>query len=259
MPSAVELRQVSFSFGPNRVLANIDLVVRGGERLVIIGPSGSGKTTLLRCINGLERVDSGEIRIFGEPLGHSRKQLKAARRRMGIIFQEYNLYSMRTVLENIMLAPMHVLRVSKQEAEARAHTSLFRVGIADLAPKYPFQISGGQQQRVAIARALAMRPDILLLDEPTSALDPELVESMRSLIESLADEGLTILCVTHALGFARRLADQIAFMADGAILEQGSPEKILYKPRTNRLRSFLATLSVDFTGCRAPSVAPPKR
>jgi glutamate transport system ATP-binding protein len=241
--STIELRGLRLSFGPHRILAGIDLTVAAGERVALIGPSGSGKSTLLRCVNGLERPDEGEVLIFGERLASRGRALVDARRRMGMIFQHFNLYSMKTVLENVMMAPSAVGGLPKAEAERVARDCLARVEVAMLADKYPFQISGGQQQRVAIARALAMRPEILLLDEPTSALDPELVQSMLELVQSLADEGMTILCVTHEIGFARRLADRLLFMAGGQILESGRPEALLDAPRSERLRSFLAGLA----------------
>jgi ABC-type polar amino acid transport system ATPase subunit len=240
---AIELRGIELSFGSHRVLAGIDLTVRPGERIALIGPSGSGKSTLLRCVNGLQRPDGGTVLIFGEPLARRGRAQVAVRRRMGMIFQHFNLYSMKTVLENVTLAPMAVRGLAKMEAERLAQTCLARVGVAMLADKYPFQISGGQQQRVAIARALAMEPEILLLDEPTSALDPELVQSMLELVQSLTDGGMTVLCVTHEINFARRLADRILFMADGRIHESGGPAELLDRPRSERLKSFLASLS----------------
>jgi polar amino acid transport system ATP-binding protein len=238
----IELQRLSLSYGAVPVLAGIDLVVPAGEKLVVIGPSGSGKSTLLRCVNGLARPDRGEIRVFGETLGRPSTRI-AARRRMGMIFQQFNLYSMRTVLENVMLAPVSALGMPRGDAETLARASLARVEVGELAHKFPFQISGGQQQRVAIARALAMRPEILLLDEPTSALDPELIQSVLDLILSLAEDGMTILCVTHEIDFARRLADRVLFMVDGRIAEEGAPASMLRAPRTDRLRAFLASLA----------------
>jgi len=243
LPSAaIELADVSLALGGHPVLAGIDLAVGRGEKLALIGPSGSGKSTLLRCVNGLAEPDRGEVRVFGRSLGDAAGRL-AARRRMGMIFQQFNLYSMRTVLDNVMLAPLSVLGMRRDAAETLARESLARVDVAELAGKYPLQISGGQQQRVAIARALAMRPEILLLDEPTSALDPELVQSMLELILRLAGDGMTVLCVTHEMDFARRLADRVAFMVEGRIAEQGAPEALLRSPSTPRLRSFLASLA----------------
>ncbi|MGH6879489.1 amino acid ABC transporter ATP-binding protein [Hypericibacter sp.] len=241
-PPAIELRRLQLAFGANPILSDIDLSVAAGERLALIGPSGSGKTTLLRCVNGLDRPDEGEVLIFGELLARQGRSRVQARRRMGMIFQHFNLYSMKTVLENVTLAPIAVGGLKKAEAERVARACLGRVNVAMLADKYPFQISGGQQQRVAIARALAMQPKILLLDEPTSALDPELVQSMLELIQSLAGDGMTILCVTHEINFARRLADRILFMAEGRILESGNPDELLDRPRSERLKSFLAAL-----------------
>lgn len=239
---AIDLRRLWLSFGSQPILNSVDLAVAAGERVALIGPSGSGKSTLLRCVNGLERPDDGDVLIFGESLAARGASLLSARRRMGMIFQHFNLYSMKTVLENVILAPIAVAGLSRDEAEQRARACLFRVGVAMVADKYPFQISGGQQQRVAIARALAMQPEILLLDEPTSALDPELIQSMLDLIQSLAADGMTILCVTHEINFARRIADRILFMADGQIAESGTPVDVLDAPRSNRLRLFLASL-----------------
>ena len=239
---AIQVDGVTKIYGNRTILDAIRLDVREGETLVILGGSGSGKSTLLRCVNGLERPDEGEVLIFGEPLARQGRSRVQARRRMGMIFQHFNLYSMKTVLENVTLAPIAVGGLKKAEAERIARTCLGRVDVSTLADKYPFQISGGQQQRVAIARALAMQPEILLLDEPTSALDPELVQSMLELIQSLAGDGMTILCVTHEINFARRLADRILFMAEGRILESGRPDELLDRPRSERLKSFFATL-----------------
>jgi len=244
----VALAGVELSFGSRRILTGIDLSVGAGQKLVIIGPSGSGKSTLLRCVNGLERPDRGSVTIFGQSLAGSARTLTAARRRMGVIFQQFNLYSMLSVRRNVTLAPRRLLGLSRQEADAWAHACLARVEVAHLADKYPFQISGGQQQRVAIARALAMRPEILLLDEPTSALDPELVRSLLDLLESVARDGMTVLCVTHELGFARRLADRVVFMAEGRIVEEGAVADLLRSPRTKRLRDFLIKLAHEPDG-----------
>jgi polar amino acid transport system ATP-binding protein len=239
---AVELAKVSLSFGTRSVLSNIDLSVAPAQVVTIIGPSGSGKSTLLRCINGLESPDSGTVRIFGQPIA-TQTSLLHARRRMGTIFQAFNLYSMRTVIENVTLAPRKVLKLSRRAAEELARQCLTRVGVAELASKYPFQISGGQQQRVAIARALAMGSEILLLDEPTSALDPQLVNSVLDLLQSLTAVGMTIVCASHDIGFARQLSNRVAFLSDGVVVEEGPPSRLLRHPRTERLRSFLARVS----------------
>jgi glutamate transport system ATP-binding protein len=236
------LTSIHLSFGTRTVLSNINLKVPLGQVVAIIGPSGSGKSTLLRCINGLEIPDSGIVRIFGQPIT-TEVALIQARRRMGTIFQGFNLYSMRTVIENVTMAPRKVLRLSKAAARELAHECLRSVDVAELANKYPFQISGGQQQRVAIARALAMRPEILLLDEPTSALDPELTNSVLDLLQSLASTGLTVVCATHEIGFARRLSDRVIFLAEGTVVEEGPPSKVLREPSTDRLRSFLARVA----------------
>lgn len=241
--AAIALRGLRLSLGRRLILDDVDLTIAPGERVALIGPSGSGKSTLLRCVGGLERPDAGRVTIFGTDLTEGRAAVMRARRRMALIFQQFNLYSLKTVLENVALAPIAVAGMRRAAAEEWARDCLARVGIDGFEARYPFQISGGQQQRVAIARALAMRPDILMLDEPTSALDPELVQSMLELIQSLAESGMTILCVTHEIGFARRLADQVHFMAEGRVLESGRPAALLDAPRSERLKTFLAHLS----------------
>ena len=242
LPHAIELTGIHLSFGAKPVLSNITLSIRSGEVVAIIGPSGSGKSTLLRCINGLEIPNAGKVRIFGQPIAQQ-AALTQARRRMGTIFQGFNLYSMRTVIDNVMLAPRKVLKLPRRAAEDLARECLRRVDVAELADRYPFQISGGQQQRVAIARALAMRPEILLLDEPTSALDPELIHSVLDLLESLTATGMTVVCATHEIRFARQLSDRVVFLDEGRIVEEGPPSRVLRTPSTERLRSFLSRVA----------------
>jgi glutamate transport system ATP-binding protein len=240
LPRAVELKEIRLSFGAFPALKGINLEVQKGEKLVVLGPSGSGKSAMIRCINGLERPQSGEVRVLGENIHRNAATLRTARLRTEMIFQNFNLYSNKTVLENVTLAPRHLLKMTQEEAEATARTRLAELGVDHLASSYPFQLSGGQQQRVAIARALAKSPEILLLDEPTSALDPELVQSVLSTIERIARDGLTIICVTHELGFARRLADRAIFVDDGVIVEQGTPGDLFERPATDRLKDFLS-------------------
>lgn len=234
----IELEGVSLNLGGTEVLRCIDLSVRCGERLAIIGPSGSGKSTLLRCMNGLARPSTGVVRLFGEPIDGG-ASTKEARLRMETIFQSFNLYSNRTVLQNVMLVPTRLLGLPRDAAQRLAMEHLDAMGIADLAARYPFQLSGGQQQRVALARALAKSPEVLLLDEPTSALDPERVQSVLSLIAEVTHKGVTTVMVTHELGFARRQAHRMIFMCDGRIVEDGTPEQMLERPRSVRLNAFL--------------------
>ena len=234
----IELAGVRLSFGATPVLHDVDLTVRCGERVVIIGPSGSGKSTLVRCINGLVRPQGGTVRVFGSDLAET-ETLRAVRRHSEMIFQGFNLYANRTVLDNVTLAPIHVLGLPRRAAEAEALRQLEAMEIAHLCAAYPFELSGGQQQRVALARALAKGPDILLLDEPTSALDPELVGSVLLAIERATERGMTTVTVTHELGFARRQAHRMIFMAEGRIVEEGAPEALLATPRTSRLAAFL--------------------
>lgn len=241
-PYAVELRDICLSFGTTDVLRGVSLNISPGEKLVLLGPSGSGKSTLIRCMNGLEVPKSGMVSVMGKDIHCSAGALKEARMRTEMIFQDFNLYSNKTVLENITFAPMHLLNMSHKEADKVALSHLEELEVDHLVSSFPFQLSGGQQQRVAIARALAKSPDILLLDEPTSALDPELVQSVLGAIERISQKGLTIICVTHELGFARRLADRAVFMSDGTIVEQGVPSALFEQPATDRLRSFLSHL-----------------
>ena len=238
----IELRHIDKHFGPQHVLKEVNLTVHKGEVVVIIGPSGSGKSTLCRTINRLETVDAGEIVIDGELLPQEGRKLAELRAQIGMVFQSFNLFAHRTVLDNVTIGPREVLRVSKREAEEEALGLLRRVGVASQARKLPAQLSGGQQQRVAIARALAMRPKAILFDEPTSALDPEMIGEVLNVMTELAKEGMTMVIVTHEMNFARRVADRVVFMEDGAILEVSAPEEFFSAPKTRRAREFLNTL-----------------
>ncbi|MEL4154441.1 amino acid ABC transporter ATP-binding protein [Corynebacterium bovis] len=238
----VSLRRVTKSFGDHRALDDVSLDVRTGEVVVVLGPSGSGKSTLCRTVNRLETVDSGEIRVAGRLLPEEGRDLTRLRADVGMVFQQFNLFSHMRVIDNVTLAPVRVRGRSKEAARDRAMELLERVGVADQAEKYPVQLSGGQQQRVAIARALAMDPKVMLFDEPTSALDPEMVSEVLTVMEELARQGMTMLCVTHEMGFAREVADRVVFMADGAILEDADPETFFTTPQTARARDFLGTI-----------------
>jgi polar amino acid transport system ATP-binding protein len=245
----VELRRVSMSFGRHRVLNDVSLTVSRGEMVAIIGPSGSGKTTLLRCINFLEEYDGGEVVVDGETVGfrlengrrirRTEREIAATRANVGMVFQSYNLFPHMTVLRNITAAPIRVKGVSPEAAEAHARALLNRVGLLEKADALPVRLSGGQQQRVAIARALAMQPKLMLFDEVTSALDPELVGEVLAVMKSLADDGMTMVVVTHEMQFAREIADRIVFMDEGAIVEEGDPKRLFSAPATERLRAFL--------------------
>jgi general L-amino acid transport system ATP-binding protein len=238
----VSFEKVNKWFGPFHVLRDIDLQVRKGERIVICGPSGSGKSTLIRCINRLEEHQQGVLRVDGVEIGDDIKVIDDVRKKVGMVFQQFNLFPHLTVLENCTLAPIWVKKRSKTEAEATAMTFLERVRIAEQAPKYPSQLSGGQQQRVAIARALCMNPSIMLFDEPTSALDPEMVKEVLDTMISLAREGMTMVCVTHEMGFARAVADRVIFMDRGEIVEQNTPEAFFSNPQNERSRQFLSQI-----------------
>ncbi|CAN7682844.1 amino acid ABC transporter ATP-binding protein [Bosea sp. LjRoot9] len=227
-------------FGAMHVLKDVSLTIRSGEKVVICGPSGSGKSTLIRCINGLERHQSGTITVEGVELAD--KTLGTIRREVGMVFQSFNLFPHLTILQNCMLAPMESRRLSRQEAQARSLDYLARVHIAEQAHKYPSQLSGGQQQRAAIARALCMQPRIMLFDEPTSALDPEMISEVLDTMSELAASGMTMLCVTHEMSFAQRIADRVVFMDAGRIAEEGSPDQIFNRPATERLALFLNRL-----------------
>jgi polar amino acid transport system ATP-binding protein len=241
----IRIEKIGKWFGQFQVLTDVDLTVKAGERIVICGPSGSGKSTLIRCINHLEKVQQGRIVVDGIELTgqhHARKNIDAVRREVGMVFQQFNLFPHLTVLENCMLAPMHTRGVAREEAEATAMKFLKRVRIPEQAAKYPSQLSGGQQQRVAIARALCMNPKIMLFDEPTSALDPEMVKEVLDTMISLADDGMTMLCVTHEMGFARSVADRVIFMADGRIVEEAPPAEFFSAPKHPKLQAFLGQI-----------------
>ena len=235
----IDVKHLSKSYGDHLVLDNISQHIYPGEKMVIIGPSGSGKSTFLRCLNLLEEPTSGVITVDGEVITDPKVDINAVRSKMGMVFQRFNLFPHKTVLENIILAPMRVHKKSRDEAIARAEQLLERVGLADRKDAYPAQLSGGQQQRVAIARALAMDPEIMLFDEPTSALDPELVGEVLAVMKQLAEDGMTMLCVTHEMGFAREVADRVVFMADAQVLEEGTPQEVFSNPKSEKCRSFL--------------------
>ncbi len=246
----VKAEGVHKRFGRHEVLRGINLEVRPGEVLCLLGPSGSGKSTFLRCINHLEKINSGRLSVDGELVGyrpvgdklHELRESEVARKRaeIGMVFQHFNLFGHMTALENVTCAPIRVKRVSRETARARARELLDRVGLADKHDSYPAQLSGGQQQRVAIARALAMEPKLMLFDEPTSALDPELVGEVLEAMKLLAGEGMTMVVVTHEMGFAREVADKVVFMDDGVVVESGSPAEVLSNPRHERTRAFLS-------------------
>ena len=238
----IAMTHVEKWYGEFKALTDINLSVRKGERIVLCGPSGSGKSTLIRCINHLEAYQKGEIRVGGTRLGDDAQTIDAVRREVGMVFQHFNLFPHMTVLENCMLAPMRSLGASKAEAEATARQLLGRVKILEQAGKYPTQLSGGQQQRVAIARALCMKPKVMLFDEPTSALDPEMVKEVLDTMIGLAEEGMTMICVTHEMGFARQVANRVIFMASGAIVEEAPPEEFFHNPRHERTRKFLGEI-----------------
>ncbi|WP_080795165.1 amino acid ABC transporter ATP-binding protein [Corynebacterium pacaense] len=248
----IDAQQVCKNFGRLEVLKGIDLQVPRGSVACLIGPSGSGKSTMLRCVNHLEKVNAGRLYVDGELIGyrerdgilHELSERDAARQRTGIgmVFQSFNLFPHRTVIENIIEAPVHVKKQPEREARARAMELLEQVGLAHKADAYPIQLSGGQQQRVAIARAVAMDPKLMLFDEPTSALDPELVGEVLRVMKQLADQGMTMLVVTHEMGFAREVADQVIFMADGRVVESGTPREVLDNPQQERTRDFLSSL-----------------
>ncbi|MES2190892.1 MAG: amino acid ABC transporter ATP-binding protein [Pseudomonadota bacterium] len=238
----IRFEKVNKWFGNFHVLRDVDLSVTPGERIVICGPSGSGKSTLIRCVNALEDYQEGKLTVAGTVLGDNVKAIEAVRREVGMVFQQFNLFPHLTVLENLTLAPVWVAGLSKKEAAERAMAQLERVRIADQADKYPLQLSGGQQQRVAIARSLCLTPKIMLFDEPTSALDPEMIKEVLDVIVSLADQGMTMLCVTHEMGFARAVADRVIFMDEGQIVEENSPGAFFTAPRTDRGRDFLSKI-----------------
>ncbi|MGI9164377.1 MAG: amino acid ABC transporter ATP-binding protein [Mycobacterium sp.] len=238
----ISIKGVDKHFGPLHVLKGINLEIDRGQVVVVLGPSGSGKSTLCRTINRLEAVDSGTISIDGEVLPSEGRKLAQLRSEVGMVFQSFNLFAHKTILENVMLAPVKVRKVSAEEARTRAMSLLERVGVASQAEKYPAQLSGGQQQRVAIARSLAMEPKVMLFDEPTSALDPEMVNEVLAVMASLAAEGMTMVVVTHEMGFARRAANRVVFMADGTIVEDAAPEDFFSNPQSARARDFLGKI-----------------
>ncbi len=249
-PPMVDARAVRKSFGPTEVLKGIDLVVQAGEVVSLLGPSGSGKSTFLRCINHLERLDGGEISVNGSLVGYRRshgkkyelrpREVAAARRDVGMVFQRFNLFPHLTALENVMAAPIHVKGIKRAQAQELALGLLDRVGLSDKPAAYPSSLSGGQQQRVAIARALAMQPRLMLFDEPTSALDPELVGEVLDVMKALATDGMTMIVVTHEVGFAREVCDRAVFMDDGVVVEQGPPASLFSDPQHARTRAFLS-------------------
>ena len=238
----IELRKVNKWFGDFHVLRDIDLTVHAGQKLVVCGPSGSGKSTMIRCINRLEEHQEGDIVVDGVELTNDLRNIEQIRREVGMVFQQFNLFPHLTVLENLTLAPIWVRKVPRKEAEESAMYFLERVRIPEQAAKYPGQISGGQQQRVAIARSLCMKPKVMLFDEPTSALDPEMIKEVLDVMVELANEGMTMICVTHEMGFARTVADSILFMDKGEIVEQGPPSTFFANPRTERLKLFLSQI-----------------
>ena len=241
-PSVITLRGVNKWFGQFHVLSDIKLDVKLGEKIVVCGPSGSGKSTLIRCINRLEEHQQGDIIVDGVTLSNDVKNIEAIRREVGMVFQSFNLFPHLTILDNLTLAPIWVKKMPKKDAEEVAMNLLKRVRIPEQALKYPGQLSGGQQQRVAIARALCMRPKIMLFDEPTSALDPEMVKEVLDVMVELAREGMTMICVTHEMGFARAVADRVIFMDRGEIVEQNEPEEFFAHPKNERTKTFLGQI-----------------
>ena len=241
-PPMIQFEKVNKWFGAFHVLRDIDLSIERGERVVVCGPSGSGKSTLIRCINRLEAHQQGHIRVHGLEVGDDVAAIEQVRRQVGMVFQQFNLFPHLTVLENLTLSPIWVGKVAPAEAQARAMQQLERVRIAEQAHKYPLQLSGGQQQRVAIARALCLQPQIMLFDEPTSALDPEMIQEVLDVMTDLAQQGNTMVCVTHEMGFAREVADRVIFMDQGQILEQAAPETFFHHPQHPRTRDFLAKI-----------------
>ncbi|GLY44559.1 arginine ABC transporter ATP-binding protein [Amycolatopsis sp. NBRC 101858] len=240
MTPLVSIRGLCKSFGDIEVLHDVDLDIHHGEVVVVVGPSGSGKSTLCRCVNRLEQINSGTITLDGEPLPAEGRRLAQLRADVGMVFQSFNLFAHRTILDNVTLGPIQVRGVPKREAETEARRLLDRVGVGDQAEKRPAELSGGQQQRVAIARALAMNPKLVLFDEPTSALDPEMVHEVLDVMTSLAADGTTMVVVTHEMGFARKAADRVVFMSDGRIAEQGTPAEFFDRTGTDRARDFLS-------------------
>ena len=239
---AIQFKDVDKHFGKLHVLKRITLSVGAGEVVVVCGPSGSGKSTLIRCVNGLERVQAGEIVVLGEAITARRVNLPRLRTRVGMVFQSFNLFPHMTAIDNIMLAPIKVRGLSRAEALSAAHVLLQRVGLEAKAGHYPANLSGGQQQRVAIARALAMQPKIMLFDEPTSALDPEMINEVLEVMTDLARDGMTMMCVTHEMGFARRVAHRVVFMDEGQVVEEGTPDGFFSAPKSERGKQFLSKI-----------------
>ncbi|MFI7443768.1 amino acid ABC transporter ATP-binding protein [Nonomuraea indica] len=239
MTPAIEIKDLHKHFGKNEVLRGIDCTVEAGQVVCVIGPSGSGKSTLLRCVNLLEQPTRGKVLVEGIEVTDPDVDIDAVRRRIGMVFQQFNLFPHMTALQNVMVAQRRVLKRGRTEAEKVARENLERVGVGDKANSFPAQLSGGQQQRVAIARALAMNPDLMLFDEPTSALDPELVGDVLAVMRKLAEEGMTMLVVTHEMGFAREVADRVVFMDGGVVVEDGPPAQVIGEPRHERTRAFL--------------------
>ena len=238
----IEVKNLKISFGKLNVLKDVSINIKKGEKIVIIGPSGSGKSTFLRCLNRLETPDSGHILFEGNDLTDSKVNLDLCRQKMGMVFQHFNLFPHLTVLKNITLAPVTLKLKTQQEAEAEAMQLLERIGLADKANVYPSTLSGGQKQRIAIVRSLAMHPDVMLFDEPTSALDPEMVGEVLEVMKDLARDGMTMVVVTHEMGFAREVADRVLFMNDGYIEEEGSPKEIFEHPKSERLQQFFKSI-----------------
>jgi glutamate transport system ATP-binding protein len=238
----VVLDHVDKWFGDLHVLQDIDLSIARGEVVVVIGPSGSGKSTLCRAINRLEPIDKGQILLDGEPMPQEGKELARLRAEVGMVFQSFNLFAHKTILENVTLGPIKVRKKKKDEAERRAKELLDRVGVGHQAHKYPAQLSGGQQQRVAIARALAMEPKVMLFDEPTSALDPEMIKEVLDVMVDLAERGMTMVVVTHEMGFARTAANRVVFMSDGQVVEENTPEEFFTNPQSDRAKDFLGKI-----------------
>ncbi len=238
----IDVRSIDKWFGQLHVLRGVSMHIDRGEVVVVIGPSGSGKSTLLRCINRLEHVQKGEVIVDGRSVVHDKIDLNLLRAEIGVVFQAFNLFPHLTVMENLVLAPMHVRGMDRKSAEERARKLLAKVGIEEKADVRPTQLSGGQQQRVAIARALAMEPKIMLFDEPTSALDPEMINEVLEVMKALAREGMTMMVVSHEMGFAREVADRVIFMADGEIVEEGTPEHFFTQPEQDRTKLFLSKI-----------------
>lgn len=240
----IEVKELTMSFSKEDVLKGINLTINKGEVVVIIGASGAGKSTLLRCLNRLETPTGGDILFHGESLVSAGHNLYKLREKMGMVFQQFNLFNNKNVLDNITLAPMTVKKMSREEAKAQAMKLLERVGLTDKAKAYPSQLSGGQRQRIAIVRALAMNPDVMLFDEPTSALDPEMVGEVLDVMKTLAESGMTMVVVSHEMGFAKQVANRIIFMNDGVIAEDGTPEEIFNNPKNERLKDFLSKVLI---------------